>query len=162
MDRIENRICFILQVFIAAILLVLVSLNIVQVITRYFVNVVIVWLEEATILGIYWMAAFGLPLLTFRNEHLLMDITGKILPDGAKTVIEWCILLLSLIAGVGLVIVGSKAYMVNKGYRSSILGFDECSRYIPLIVCGVLLIVAVVFRSLKAVKKMKAGEAIYQ
>lgn len=147
---------------IAAILLVLVSLNIVQVITRYFVSVVIVWLEEATILGIYWMAAFGLPLLTFSNEHLLMDITGKIMPAGVKTVIEWGILLLSLVAGVGFVIVGGKAYAVNKGYRSSILGFDECFRYVPLIVCGVLLVVAVIFRVLRAVKKTKAGEAIYQ
>ena len=161
-NKIEDKICLVLPILIAIILMVLICLNIVQVITRYFVNVIIVWLEEATILGIYWMTAFGMPLLTFKNEHLLMDISGKILPSFVKFIVEWMIMLGSLLAGIGFMVVGHRAYLINMGYHSSILGFDECFRYVPLMVCGALMIVAAVFRVLRAVGKMKRGGQIYQ
>lgn len=161
-NKIEDRLCLILQILIAVILTVLICLNVVQVVTRYFISVVIVWLEEATVLGIYWMAAFGMPLLTLKNEHLLMDISGRILPKPVKFAVEWLIMLASLGAGAGFMVVGSKAYTVNMGYRSSILGFDESFRYVPLVVCGALMIVAAVFRVIHAVEKMRRGEEIYQ
>lgn len=162
LQKIEDRICFVLQALIGAILLVLVVLNCVQVVTRYFVSVVIVWLEEATILGVYWMAAFGIPLLTFKDEHLLMDITGKILPGWLKTAVEWAILAFSGVAAVGFIACGSLAYSINKGFSSSIIGFDESFRYVPLIVLGILMSVAVVFRVVNTIKKAKSGEEIYK
>lgn len=162
LKKIEDSICFVLQVTIALILLVLVILNCVQVITRYFISVVIVWLEEATILGIYWMAALGLPLLTFKDEHLLMDIVGKILPGALKTGVEWAILALSYVVSFGFAYTGILAYRINHGYSSSILGFDEGFRYIPLIVLGVLMLIANVFKTIHMVEKTKRGEVLYK
>lgn len=162
LDKIEDKICLVLQVLIAIILLVLVVLNCIQVVTRYFVSVVIVWLEEATILGIYWMAALGLPLLTFKNEHLLMDVSGKILPGIVKTIVEWAIIVLSFVASIGFVVSGILAYRINHGFYSSILGFDEGFRYIPLIVLGTLMFVAVCFRLVHTIETIRKGEAIYK
>lgn len=162
LNKIEERICLVLQILIAIILLVLVVLNCVQVITRYFISVVIVWLEEATILGIYWMAALGLPLLTFKNEHLLMDVSGKILPGIVKTIVEWAIIVLSFVASIGFFVSGIRAYRINHGFYSSILGFDEGFRYIPLIVLGVLMFTAVCFRLVHTIGKIRNKEVIYK
>ncbi len=162
LKKIEDKICLVLQILIAIILLVLVILNCVQVITRYFISVVIVWLEEATILGIYWMAAFGLPLLTFKDEHLLMDISGKILPGIVKTIVEWAITVLSIIAAIGFTVGGLQAFRINRGFSSSILGFDEGFRYVPLIVMGILMLTAVVFRIIHTIEKIRKGEVIYK
>ena len=51
LDIISKKLSFALQSVIALILFLLVTLNVVQVVTRYVVNFVIIWLNDAVILG---------------------------------------------------------------------------------------------------------------
>lgn len=146
LQTVERKLCFCLKAFIGVILLFLVGINVVQVITRYAVNVIITWVEEISILGIIWIAAVGVPLAWFTRSHLEMDITDRVYSEGVKKALWWLVQVVCVAASIALIRVGFYAARVNKGLTVSLVGYDESFRYLPLIVCGFLLLAAAVFK----------------
>lgn len=128
------------------ILLYLVGINVVQIVTRYFVSVVITWIEDVSILGILWIAALGVPYAWFKGDHLEMDITEKIYPQWLKTGFWWLCQVVCLVAAVNLVQMGLYNMRLNKGVMATAMGYDESLRYLPLVVCGCILGLACVVK----------------
>jgi TRAP-type C4-dicarboxylate transport system permease small subunit len=160
LDRIENKICFCLKVLMAALLFVMVLINVLQVTTRYFISMTITWVEEFSILGIIWMAALGIPLAWFAQSHLSMDITARIYPEWLKKALWWLCQIVCVVASIGFIVVGMSAYKINKGLIASMEGYDEAVRYVPLIVCGFLLLTAAIFKMVEewlVLKNKKEG-----
>ncbi len=142
----EKVICLILQIIIGAILVGLVGINVLQIITRYFVSKVITWTEDVSILGILWIAALGVPYAWFKGEHLEMDVTDRIYSEKMKTILWWVCQFVCVVASIKLVQLGLYNCKLNVGVKATALGYDESLRYLPLIICGVLLGLASVFK----------------
>lgn len=145
----------------AAIVFVIVVINIVQVITRYFISVTFTWSEDITLLGLLWMACIGVPMIWMTDGHLRVDLFSRILPKPVLQLNDWVIEVFGLATGAGLLWAGNIARTVNRGFVMSVIGFDESFRYIPLLFCGVGLIVATVLNlieKLLSIKAAKGGE----
>ncbi len=138
-NKFENVICLLLRAAIGTILICLVGINVLQIITRYFVEVVITWVEDVSILGILWIAVLGVPYAWFKGSHLEMDITDRLYPQWLKTGFWWGCQAVCLAASVKLAQLGLYNMRLNKGVVATALGYDESFRYLPLVVCGCLL-----------------------
>lgn len=59
---------------LAVVMLAGVALNFINVIARYFFNAPIFWAEEVLVYAMIWAVFLALPTVTFKNEHLRMDL----------------------------------------------------------------------------------------
>ena len=137
-ERVETKIAKALMSVIAMGLFSLTVLAVLQVVTRYFVDVTIIWIEEVSIYILSWMAAAGGPWMWLKEGHIRMDVLNVYLPQTILYGMDLFINLMGIVMGIALVRTGWITIGVNKGYTLSIIGIDEGFRYYPLVFCGVL------------------------
>lgn len=127
---------------IAACLVGMVGINILQVVTRYFIAVTITWAEDITIYALHWIVAFSIPLLWITKDHMIMDIVDMWFSAKLLRALDIAIQCIGIAVGAALAKKSWSAAMVNKGYVLSTLGYDEMWKYIPYVVGGILLVAA--------------------
>lgn len=137
-ERVKSKIAQVLMSMIAIGLFSLTVLAVLQVVTRYFVDVTIIWIEEVSIYILSWMAAAGVPWMWLKEGHIRMDVLNIYLPQKVLNGMDLFINLMGIVMGAALVRTGWITIGVNKGYTLSIIGIDEGFRYYPLVFCGVL------------------------
>ena len=147
MEKIRNKVVFVLQLVMGLILLAMIVTNFVQMVTRYFISVTVVWVEDFSVLGLYWLFSLGVPMAWLVGAHMEMNILEKVMSKKFKRVIQYLTQGAGVAIGVLFIRAGKRAFTLNKGRVMSIMGFDEKWRYIPLIVCGVLMIACVAFHA---------------
>lgn len=157
MEKVRNKIVVALEFIMGILLLAMILANFIQMVTRYFINMTVVWVEDFSILGLYWCFALGMPLAWLLNAHMEMNILEKILSEKVKLVISYLVQLSGVVFGVLFVRAGVRAISLNKGYVMSIIGFDEMWRYVPLVVCGVLLIFSAIFTCTDMILKQRTS-----
>lgn len=149
LNKIEAVICATIRFIVGVIVFFMVGINVLQVVTRYFVDKVITWIEDVSILSVLCIAALGVSYAWLKGEHLIMDITDELYPEKLKKVLWIICQLVAVVAGVKLAQLGIYNAELNLGVKATGLRYDESLRYIPLIVCGVLLAVAAVINLAK-------------
>lgn len=149
LNKIETIICTAIEFIVGLIVISMVSINILQVVTRYFVDKIITWIEDVSILGVLCIASLGVAYAWFKGEHLIMDITDEIYPERVKKILWVICQFVAVVAGVKLVQLGVYNAQLNLGVKATGLQYDESLRYIPLVVCGALLTVAAVINLAK-------------
>ncbi|MCE8422068.1 TRAP transporter small permease, partial [Rhodovulum sulfidophilum] len=74
---------------IAALLLVaVIGLLLTGVVSRYLVNLPIIWIEEAASICFIWLAMLGAAISLDRNEHLRLTLFVRMLPRRAEEFVE--------------------------------------------------------------------------
>ena len=149
LNKIEAVICATIRLIVGVIVFFMVGINVLQVVTRYFVDKVITWIEDVSILSVLCIAALGVSYAWLKGEHLIMDITDELYPVKLKKALWIICQLVAVVAGVKLAQLGIYNAELNLGVKATGLRYDESLRYIPLIVCGVLLAVAAVINLAK-------------
>lgn len=137
--KFRNGLCTVLQWFMAACLFVLVVLALLQVITRYFIAVTVVWVEELSIYIMGWMAAAGVSWLWLDSNHIRMDMLNGLVSKRFIHILDIITDVFIAALGFSAVRIGLRAREVNLGYMMSVINLDEGDRFIPLIVGGALL-----------------------
>ena len=154
-------ICTAIEIIVGIIVFCMVSINVLQVITRYFVDKVITWIEDVSILGVLCIASLGVAYAWIKGDHLIMDITDELYSEKVKKVLWIICQIVAAVAGIKLVQLGIYNAELNAGVKATGLQYDESLRYIPLIVCGSLLTVATIINLAKEwlsrVEKKKNG-----
>lgn len=138
----KERVIFCLKLPIAACLAGMVGINILQVVTRYFIAVTITWAEDVTIYALHWIVAFSIPLLWITRDHMIMDIVDMCFSKKMLRTLDVAIQCIGVAVGIALAKKSWSATIVNKGYVLSTLGYDEMWKYIPYVAGGVLLVAA--------------------
>ncbi|MCF0261866.1 MAG: hypothetical protein HUK23_03020 [Sphaerochaetaceae bacterium] len=87
------------------------------------------------------------------GAHMEMNILENVMSNTFKKVILYLTQIAGIVLGWTFIRAGLRAIKFNKGRIMSIMGFDEMWRYIPLVVCGVLLIICVVFHLITMIMK---------
>lgn len=151
MEKIRKLIVKYTQIILGAVIFVMIFSNFVQMITRYFINMTVVWVEDVSVLGLYWLFGLGVPMAWLMGAHMEMNILEKFMNDRFKLVISYITQGLGIALGVLYIVAGARSISLNKGYVMSIVGFDEMWRYIPIVVCGVLLICAAIFNTVEMI-----------
>lgn len=142
MKKIVDRLSTVLMNIAAFLLVVLVVLATLQVVTRYFISVQVIWVEEVSIYLVTWIAAVGIPWMWLKQGHIKMDVLNFVLPAKVLRIMDYFINLVALVASVGIIRIGMIAVKVNTGYVLSVIKMDEGLRYYPVVVAGVLLLVS--------------------
>ena len=145
---------------ISALISALIIINFTQLVTRYFISVTFLWAEEISIMFLIYACAFGAPWVTLKRAHLKMDAAEKFLSKRVKVIAHWGMHVLTVAFSIILIVAGIKTTKANAGYRFSILQFDELYRYIPIIIEGVLLLVAEIIVTLEDIIDIKEGKEI--
>lgn len=156
--KIEKKLSNIMQYSLAIMLIIVVSLAVLQVLTRYFISVSIIWIEEVSIIALSWMACIGTPWMWLKNEHISMDVMNNILSEKVIQIMDIIINLFAIAMGFGLIKVGTKAIVVNKGFVLSLIRYDESYRYYPLVLCGILWIICAAINIVKEYVKNKEAK----
>ncbi len=161
LNKIETIICTAIEIIVGIIVFCMVSINVLQVITRYFVDKVITWIEDVSILGVLCIASLGVAYAWIKGDHLIMDITDELYSEKVKKVLWIICQIVAAVAGIKLVQLGIYNAELNAGVKATGLQYDESLRYVPLIVCGSLLTLATVLNLAKEwlsrVEKKKNG-----
>lgn len=136
---------FAIELILGLLIGVMIIVNFIQMLTRYFINISVSWVEDFSILGLYWLFGLGVPLAWIAGGHMEMNILENLMSRKFKLVISYITQVFGVVMGVVYIVTGMRSLMLNKGYVMSIMGFDEMWRYVPVVVCGVLLILASIF-----------------
>ena len=89
MEKIRNKAVFVLQLVMGIILLAMIVTNFVQMVTRYFISVTVVWVEDFSVLGLYWLFSLGVPMAWLMGAHMEMNILEKVMSKTFKRVIQY-------------------------------------------------------------------------
>jgi len=154
--KIKKGICSIMKWIMAACLFILVLLATVQVLTRYFIAVTIIWVEELSIYLMTWMCAIGAPWIWLENcSHIRMDVLDSVLPRKVIRIMDVVIDVVTAAVGVAVTRIGIRTWSVNHGMMMSVINLDEGDRYLPVIVGGVLLVFAAGFMLIQHIYDVK-------
>lgn len=123
----------------ALICLVLVSLNVYNVVIRYFTDATFPYTEDVTVLGMLWMMSLCIGVCWIYREHLTMNIIDGLLKGNGVFILNLFLDLLGVAVGILMIHISKLAYDVNSGFVQSVLGFEESFRYVPIMVGGGLL-----------------------
>ena len=158
--EIEEKLCLFFKLIIAGLLAAMVMMNILQVVTRYFVSVTILWVEDVSIVCMSWMVAAAVPLLWLMKAHMVMDVADSFLPKKVLKIFDMLLQFIGIGIGIGLVYVSCICIRVNRGFVVSVAGFDEMWRYVPLLFCGIFLTVAAVIKALEYIPFKRKEESV--
>lgn len=153
MDKVRDKIVYVIELVLGVLIAAMIATNFIQMLTRYFINMTVTWVEDFSVLGLYWCFALGTPMAWLLSAHMEMNILDKILPKTFKRVLAYLTQVAGFCVAILFIRAGMRSIKLNKGYVMSIIGFDEMWRYIPVVVCGVLLILAVIFRTVEMIMK---------
>lgn len=158
-DKCLDRLVWILQFLMGIIILIMTISNVIQVFTRYFVSYQLMWVEDISSMGLYWIFALGMPMAWILSAHLDMNVFERYMSDAVKQFLWFLQQLCGIVCGVFLIIIANRCIRLNRGYVMSIIGFDESMRYIPLLAAGILLlIISGLMIASRLIKKKQGGE----
>lgn len=100
MTRLIDRACDALALAIGALFLVGVAINFANVVGRYLFGWSLIGGDEAQIFIMVWMAFVGAVVVTWREQHLRMDVLLRMAPEWVRTLARVSeLLLLAVLAG---------------------------------------------------------------
>ena len=120
MDRFIERLARLLTLALALAFVGAVALNFVNVVGRYVFATAILGADEVQVFIMVWMTFAGAAIVTWRNQHLRMDVLFDLLPARARRWIRLVeVVLMAVIAGFVVVqSVRFAALMVSVDRRS--------------------------------------------
>jgi TRAP-type C4-dicarboxylate transport system permease small subunit len=136
------------RAIIGTLLLIAVAINIANVIGRYMFHASIFWTEEILIYLIIWSVFLGVVAITYRGEHLKLDLASSRLTGKAKTIVNTSIAVTILVCCVVVVAQSLRvlASMAATGQVSIAAGMPMVIPHGALIVGFSLMAVAVLVR----------------
>lgn len=96
-DRMFDRAARIIEIVLALTFLLAIGLNFANVIGRYILGSSILWADEIQIFIMIAMTFIGAAVVTWRRQHLRMDVIAKLLPMPLQTLLKVLELLLVLV-----------------------------------------------------------------
>ena len=154
-DKILDGIVKTIQIILGIIILIMAGANVIQVITRYFVSVQVMWVEDVSMLGLYWIFGLGTPMCWVLRKHLNMNAFEMKMSPKVRLALWILQNIVGIARGVGIIYLGAKCIEINAGFIMSTIGFDEAFRYYPLVACGILMIVVCVLLLIKSFGQWK-------
>ena len=143
----------------AAICLVILGINVLNVILRYVTHTSFIYTEDVTVMGLVWILGIGVSVGWWNREHLLINLIDKFLsPKGLERLL-FCLDFVGVGTGVLMYTLGSMTAAINKGLKTSLIGFDEAFRYYPIVAGGILLAIVSAMSIAEQILKWKQGEA---
>lgn len=137
----------------------MVALAAVQVVTRYFVAVTIIWVEELSIYIMCWMCAVGAAWVWMESSgHIRMDILDNVLPQKTIWVMDAAIDAVTAAVSAALIRIGIHTRNVNRGMVMSVINLDEGDRYLPVIAGGILLLLASLYMLVGHIHRLVCGK----
>jgi TRAP-type transport system small permease protein len=120
LDRFIERLARVLTLALALAFVGAVALNFVNVVGRYVFSTAILGADEVQVFVMVWMTFAGAAVVTWRNQHLRMDVLFDLLPAKARRWIRLAeVALLAVMAGfAGVQSVRFAALMVSVDRRS--------------------------------------------
>jgi TRAP-type C4-dicarboxylate transport system permease small subunit len=149
LDRVIERLARVLTLALALAFVGAVALNFVNVVGRYVFATAILGADEVQVFIMVWMTFAGAAVVTWRNQHLRMDVLFDLLPAKARRWIRLAELAL-LAAMAGFVVVQSvrfAALMVSVDRRSE-------AASIPMVIPHSALVLGFTLMALLAVVKL--------
>ena len=143
----------------AAVCMVILGINVVNVILRYLTDASFIYTEDVTVMGMLWIMGVGVSVGWWNREHLLINIIDSFLPPKALEILMFVLDFVGVGAGVLMFNLGRMTAAINKGLKTSLIGFDESLRYWPVIVGGAMLTVAAACCIVEQILKWKQGGA---
>ena len=144
LGKIKKSICLTCKIIITIILVVVTGMTVFQVFSRYLFKHYHYALEELSVIALIYAVGFGVPWMWLERGHISMDAIDNILTAKGKKILTFIINILALFVGGCLTWSGIKAVKVNHNFVYTTLGIDESFRYVPLVIMGVMLVVAAV------------------
>ena len=127
--------------YLAGLLLVLMTIFVGwQVFTRYVLNWSNAWTEPAAVMLMSWFIFLGSAVGIRENYHLGFDVLLYVLPKGGKKYLRTISDLVVLAFAVGMIVYGMQLVMLSWAARMPTLGVPEGTKYLPVVVGGVLIV----------------------
>lgn len=157
-DRLFESVLGFIETLLAVLLVLAVLLNFANVVGRHGFNRAILGADEVQIYMMIWMTFLGAAVVTWRHQHLRMDMLLNALPAALQTVVR-VVEAVVLVALSGLVVWQSGSYaqkMFMLGERSTAA---EVPMWIPhtAVVAGFILVLLIAL--LRAVQLFRRGGA---
>lgn len=141
----------------AALCLGILLLNFYNVIARYVLGGAFIYTEDVTVISMLWIMGLGVSVGWMNREHLLINLIDRIASQKVLEILMFVLDILGIGVGVGMFYLGRTTQAINKGLTQSAIGFDESFRYWPVVVGGILLVVAAAECVAEQILKWKEG-----
>ncbi len=138
------------QLIMGTLLLVAVAINLANVIGRYVMGAAVFWSEEVMIYLVIWCVYLAAITITYKGEHLNMDLFSATYPAWGKTLLRYAVNLLFIAIALFLLRQSWSVVTLHaaNGTLSVAAGVPMVIPHAALPIGFVLIIVAIVYRML--------------
>jgi len=145
--------------FTALVCLVILGINVLNVVLRYMTSVSFIYTEDVTVMGMLWIMGLGISVGWWNREHLLINIIDSFISPKALEILLFVLDFVGIGTGILMFELAKMTAEINKGLKTSLIGFGEELRYHPIIVGGVLLAIVSLLSIIEQILKWKQGGA---
>lgn len=130
----------------AILLLGMVIINALQTFSRYNYDIPVWWVQDISILCLMANTVLGAGVCWSRNEHLVLDLTDKLLPAAVKEALWWIMQIVMVAGGVALFNLSLYTMELYKNMVISLVGYPEAVKSLIVGIAGLVLAVAALFQ----------------
>ena len=144
-----------LEYSLVVLISLIVLLILVQVVSRYLIQLPFVGLEELARLLFVWACFMGTSLGVIRSRHISIDIVVRILPDKYKTAAQFVTSLIILVISLVMVIYGTQ-FVIKKWMfpdYSTALYYPRSLFYVPVPISGLIIFIYTAIFSIQRFRK---------
>ena len=150
-----------LEYSLVVLISLIVLLILVQVVSRYLIQLPFVGLEELARLLFVWACFMGTSLGVIRYRHISIDILVSALPDKYKTALQFLTSLIILVISFVMVFYGTH-FVIKKWMfpdYSTALYYPRSLFYVPVPISGLIIFIYTAIYSVQRFKKKPAKAA---
>ncbi len=127
-----------------------------QVLARYFFNKPPKWTEEIALVTMIWIAMLGAGIGLKKDIHMRVEVFMSVFPKKIQRFVEIAIMV--LIGYFGVQMTRYTVMMVQRlPNRLAATGISVAWMYVPIAICGVLLVMCAFLKILEQVASLKEG-----
>ena len=158
LEKFKNIYTKIIVIICAVICTVILLVDVFQVLSRYVINAGFVFAEDVSVFGMLWVMALGISIGTINHEHLLINIIDSIVSKKGKQIVMFVVDVTGSMGDELDYLKTELADVINRIAVQSMLGIDEFHRYVPVIVGGVLTVIAAIECVVEQILRWKSAD----
>lgn len=140
-ERFNEKLVNLLKIIIGLLMAIMVSIMIINVITRYFFHTSLTFTGELSQYLTIWVALLGSVILVIKGEHITVDVLENHLRTKSKKVIQICCILVSSLFFVVQIFYGIVFITMTTGQSASSISFLPMNVvYVVFPVSGILML----------------------
>ncbi|HHW02387.1 MAG TPA: TRAP transporter small permease [Thermoanaerobacterales bacterium] len=159
MKKILDKIADLLANISSALFIIIFAINMLEIISRTFINYSLLWVSDVTVICVVWMICLSMAVAVYHKEHLIMDFLVNKMPKKVQRILTIAINIICIAFFFMLFYTGLQTAATKKALIYPSIMWSQLWSYSALPVFAILSAIFMIPRLISSFKGNTATEA---